>query len=114
MDWKLYKTEDLLQCRGKRVKVGIDIGCCKGHSLKEKGVVRVGKKHSPGRLIENGAMDQDLDPAQSQGGKTNLRREIRMKEQIPFPMVKLFHSFAQALSDNNSFAPFRAAISDRA
>jgi len=26
------------------------------------GVVRVGKKHSPGRLIENGPMDQDLDP----------------------------------------------------
>ena len=43
----------------------------------------VGKKHSPGRLIENGPMDQDIDPAQSQGGKTNLRREIRMKGQIP-------------------------------
>jgi len=43
----------------------------------------VGKKKSPGRLIENGPMDQDLDPAQSQGGKTNLRREIRMKGQIP-------------------------------
>ena len=47
------------------------------------GVFRVGKKKSPGRLIENGPMDQDLDPAQSQGGKTNLRREIRMKGQIP-------------------------------
>ena len=68
----------------------------------------MGKKHSPGRLIENGAMDQDLDPAQSQGGKTNLRREIRMKEQIPFPMVKLFHTLAQALSSNNTFPPPKA------
>lgn len=47
------------------------------------GVFRVGKKKSPGRLIENGPMDQDLDPAQSQGGKTNLRREIRIPGQIP-------------------------------
>ena len=47
------------------------------------GVVRVGNKNSPRRLIENGPMDQDLDPAQSKAGKTNLRREIRIPGQIP-------------------------------
>ena len=31
--------EDQLQFWGKRVKVGIDIGSYKGHSLKEKGEV---------------------------------------------------------------------------
>ena len=40
------------------------------------GVFRVGKKKSPGRLIENGPMDQDLDPAQSQGAVTFDRSNL--------------------------------------
>lgn len=45
------------------------------------GVVRVDKKHSPGRLIENGPMDQDIDPAQSQE-ENKYQKEIRMKGKI--------------------------------
>ena len=38
-EWEPCELQVELQSRGKRVKVGIDIRHCKGHSLKEKGEV---------------------------------------------------------------------------
>jgi hypothetical protein len=36
---------------------------------------------------------------------------FKLVQHIPFPMVKLFHTLAQALSDNNTFFSIRILLS---